>query len=98
MRLDDPGISAGLSRESQWKHRLGANMREVIPQNIMDAIQDLPDGLQQQVLDYLQSLEHSAPPGASGPSWRPFAGTNPRDDLQAMRAATWLGCEQVDDN
>ena len=42
-------------------------MSEVIPQNILNAIQDLPDGLQQQVLEFLQSLDQSAPPDGSRP-------------------------------
>jgi hypothetical protein len=41
-------------------------MRDVIPQNIKDALQDLPDGLQQQVFEYLESLEPSAPPSLRG--------------------------------
>ena len=44
-------------------------MRDVIPQNIKDALQDLPEGLQQQVLEYLQSLDHAPQPAARGRGW-----------------------------
>ena len=71
-------------------------MRDAIPQNILNALQDLPDGLQQQVLEYLQSLEHSTQPGDSGQSWPGRAGARPADDSRSRRAAIDLDCGQVD--
>ncbi len=57
-------------------------MRDAIPQNILNAIQDLPDSLQQQVLEYLQSLEQPAPSGDPG-----RASPLPAADGRASRVA-----------
>jgi hypothetical protein len=67
-------------------------MRNVIPQNIKDALQDLPDGLQQQVLEYLQSLELSPQPAAPRRGGPRFTGVIPADDMPARRTADeWDG-------
>ena len=57
-------------------------MRDAIPQNILNAIQDLPDSLQQQVMDYLQSLEQSAPLSGARP-----VGPRPADERRSPHIA-----------
>jgi len=55
-----------MSGASQRPYYLGAYMRDDIPQNIKDALQDLPAGLQRQVFDYLESLDLAAQPAPRG--------------------------------
>ena len=73
-------------------------MSDFILRQIMENTRDLPDDLQQQVLEYVHSLANSLQPGVKGQDLLRFGGTITGDDLQAMRQAIELGCEQVDVN
>jgi len=73
-------------------------MSDIILRRILDDTRGLPDDLQQQVLEYVQSLAHPQQPGVTGQDLLRFAGSIAAEDLQAMRQAIELGCEQVDVN
>ena len=73
-------------------------MSDVTLRKVIEDMRDLPDELQQQVLQFVQSLANSVQPGVTGRSLLRFAGTIPADDLQIMRLAIEAGSEQVDVN
>ena len=73
-------------------------MSDVILRQIMENTRDLPDDLQQQVLEYVHSLVRPPQPGGRGQDLLGFAGAIPADDLEVMQRAIELGCEQVDVN
>jgi len=73
-------------------------MSDSILRKVMEDMKDLPDELQEQVLEFVESLTTSVQHGVIGRNLLRFAGTIPAADLQAMRQAIELGCEQVDVN
>jgi hypothetical protein len=73
-------------------------MSDIILRKIMEDTRALPDDLQERVLEYVHTLAHPQLTGVSGKELLRFAGAIPPGDLQAMRHAIELGCEQVDVN
>jgi hypothetical protein len=65
---------------------------------VVEQMETLPDDLQQQVLEYVQTLKASGQSGVPGRRLLRFAGFIPSDDLQEMKQAIATGCEQVDLN
>ena len=70
-------------------------MSDIILRKIMKNTRDLPDDLQQRVLEYVNSLTQPLQLGVTGQDLLHFSGAISDDDLQAMRRAIELGCEQV---
>ncbi len=73
-------------------------MSNSIITKVVEQLETLPATLQQQVLEFIQTLKASTPPGVPGRQLLRFAGAIPADDLQLMRQAIEEGCEQVDMN
>jgi hypothetical protein len=71
-------------------------MSDAVITQIVQQTENLPDDLQQQVLDYVKKLAASVQRGVPGEHLLRFAGMIPADDLRAMRQAIEDGCEQVD--
>ncbi len=65
---------------------------------VVEHMKSLPDDLQRQVLEFVQTLKSSPPPGVAGKQLLPFAGAISPEDLQVMRQAIADGCEQIDLN
>lgn len=63
---------------------------------IVAQLDQLPDDLQQRVLDFAKALASSQPKGVPGKQLLDFAGVIEKDDLEAMTQAIKAGCEQVD--
>jgi hypothetical protein len=61
-------------------------------------LEDLPNHLQQDLLEYVRELRSAKPRGVLGRELLQFAGTITKDDAEAMRKAIEAGCEQVDAN
>lgn len=64
----------------------------------MQELEDLPNHLQQDLLEYVRELRSAKPRGVLGRELLQFAGTITKDDAEAMRKAIEAGCEQVDAN
>jgi hypothetical protein len=56
----------------------------------------MPQHLQQQVLEFTQSLVTAEVRGTPGQQLLCFAGSIPSEDLQLMRGAIKRDCEQID--
>ncbi len=65
---------------------------------IVQELENLPNDLQQDVLEYVRELRSARPRGVPGRELLQFAGTITKDDAEAMRKAIEAGCEQVDAN
>lgn len=65
---------------------------------VVQQMENLPDNLQQQVLDFIEKLTISAQRGVPGKRLLQFAGIIPPDDLKLMSQAIEQDCEQVDLN
>jgi predicted transcriptional regulator len=63
---------------------------------VVAQLKDMPENLQQQVLEYARALASSKIQGVPGQQLLRFAGVIPTDDIQLMRAAIEQDCEQVD--
>lgn len=61
-------------------------------------MEQLPDNLQQEVLEFVRKLKTSVPQGASGKSLLRFVGAIPLADLEEMKQAIESDCERVDLN
>jgi hypothetical protein len=75
-----------------------AEMNNSIIDKVVEQLTTLPDDLQRQVLEYVQTLRASVRQGVPGRQLVQFAGTIPLDDLHLMRQAIEIGCEQVNLN
>lgn len=73
-------------------------MSNSIITKVVEQLETLPATLQQQVLEFIQTLKASTPLGVPGRQLLRFAGAIPADDLQLMHQAIEEGCEQVDMN
>jgi hypothetical protein len=65
---------------------------------VVEQMETLPANLQQQVLEFVEALKASTQRGIPGSQLLRFAGFIPSDDLQRMKQAIAIGCEQVDLN
>ena len=63
---------------------------------VVEQLKDMPENLQQQVLEYARALVGSKIQGVPGQQLLRFAGAIPADDIQLMCEAIEQGCEQVD--
>jgi hypothetical protein len=63
---------------------------------VVEQLKIMPEHLQWQVLEYVQSLVKAKVRGTPGQQLLRFAGAIPSDDLQLMREAIEQDCEQVD--
>jgi hypothetical protein len=70
-------------------------MNKTISQ-VVQQLEVLPSNLQEQVLNFVQSLSHTVPVGVPGKTLLQFAGFFPADDLQLMQNAIEEDCAQVD--
>jgi hypothetical protein len=71
-------------------------MSNSIIDKVVEHLATLPDSLQRQVLEFVQTLKASIRQGVPGRELLQFAGAIPLDDLQLMRQAIEAGCEQVE--
>lgn len=62
---------------------------------VVEELETLPDNLQQQVLEYVQTLKVSIQPGVPGRQLLRFAGFIPSDDLQEMKQAIATGVNRL---
>jgi hypothetical protein len=74
------------------------NMSNTLITQVVEHMKTLPDNLQKQVLEFVQTLEASVPRGVAGQELLRFAGLISPEDLQLMQQAIEDGCEQVDVN
>ncbi len=73
-------------------------MNNTIVSTVVEQLAMLPDDLQRQVLEFVQTLKVSVRRGVSGKQLLRFAGFIPLDDLHLMRQAIDTGFGQVDLN
>ena len=64
-------------------------------QEIVQRLENLPPGQQQEVLDFTMELSGELPEGTSIKEFIKFAGTIPLKDLEEMKQAIEEDCEQV---
>lgn len=65
---------------------------------VVAELENLPENLQRQVLEFVQKLKASTMHGVSGTRLLSFAGTIPSGDLELMRQAIETDCEWVEPN
>ncbi|XHX81180.1 MAG: hypothetical protein RBJ76_14930 [Stenomitos frigidus ULC029] len=63
---------------------------------VVEQLKVMPQPLQRQVLEFVQSLVKAEVQGTPGQQLLRFAGSIPSDDLQLMREAIEQDCERVD--
>jgi hypothetical protein len=71
-------------------------MNGSIVSKVIDQMQELPEKLQRQVLDYVQSLKTTNELDLHGKQILEFAGSISREDLDAMEQAVNAECESID--
>lgn len=71
-------------------------MNTRVIEKVVEQLQSLPYDLQRQVLEFTRVLALSVPRGTAGKQLLQFAGAIPRGDVELIREAIELGCEQVD--
>lgn len=69
-----------------------------IIEKVIEQMKNLPQELQWRVLEFTRALAVSTPQGIAGFQLLQFAGSIPRDDVNAMKETIEQGCEQVDGN
>ena len=69
-----------------------------IKEEIIGRLERLPAGMQQRVLDFMDTLLPSLPRGMPINELQRFAGLLEPEDANEMRAAIEEGCEQVNPN
>jgi len=73
-------------------------MSESIIVQVVEQLENLPDKLQHQVLEFARSLQISPSRGVHGSQLVQFAGLISPDDLNLIERSIESGCEQVDLN
>ncbi len=73
-------------------------MSNSVISKVVEQMEMLPSDLQQIVLEFVQSLQAYPLRGTPGKQLLQFAGFIPVDELDLMRGAIVVGCEQVDLN
>lgn len=73
-------------------------MSNAIISAVTEQMEQLPDNLQHQVLEFVRKLKSAVPQGIPGKNLLRFAGVIPLDDLEAMKQAIEDDCERVDLN
>lgn len=71
-------------------------MSDTILDQVIENVSQLPEELQQKVLEFAQSLAESRPRGVAGQQLLRFANMIPADDLLSMQSTIESGCERVD--
>jgi hypothetical protein len=69
-----------------------------IKQEVLQAMDQLPEERQHQVLIFARSLSPSLPAGVSGRQLLRFAGMITTEEAQALSQAVEEGCERIDSN
>ncbi len=64
-------------------------------QKIVQRLENLSPGQQQEILDFTMELSGELPEGTSIKEFLKFAGTIPLEDLEEMKQAIEEDCEQV---
>jgi len=67
-----------------------------LKQEVLQALDQLPENSQRQVLHFAKSLANSGPVGVSGKELLPFAGILTEQEAQSLLQVVEEGCEQVD--
>ena len=63
---------------------------------IFEQVKVLPDDMQYQVLTFVRTLKSLAKQGVAGKKLVEFSGSIPAQEVDDIRQAIELGCEQVD--
>lgn len=71
-------------------------MNVSIIDEVTEQLRAMPQHLQRQVLEFVQSLVKSQVRGTPGRQLLQFSGSIPSEDLQLMHEAIEQDCEQVD--
>ena len=71
-------------------------MSDLIKTRIADQLDELPEHLQVQVLEFVQALRAVSRQGVPGRRLLQFAGSIPADELDRMRRAIDDDCERID--
>lgn len=71
-------------------------MSDTLIDQVVKQLRTMPDDLQQEVLLYTRQLKKVKQVGVPGKELVQFAGTFESDDLEIMRQAVDVDCEQVD--
>jgi len=71
-------------------------MTNLIVNQVVERMNQLPVKLQRQVLSYVEALNRPGKRGVAGKKLLKFSGLIPPDDLLAMKKAIEADCEQVD--
>lgn len=74
---------------------MSAKMSGTVKTEVIEQLENLPEHLQQQVLEFVQTLQTSVQRGVPGKQMLQFAGAIPLDDLGLMRQAVEDACEQA---
>jgi hypothetical protein len=73
-------------------------MSDTIISEVVKQLRTMPDNLQQEVLYFTRKLKVSTQVGIPGKNLLQFAGAISPEDLEIMRQAVEVDCEQVDLN
>ncbi len=73
-------------------------MKESVIPTVIEQLLVLPDDLQKQVLEFVQTLRATLQCGMPGKQLLQFAGMIPVDDLRCMQQAIEADCRQVNEN
>ena len=76
----------------------GTEMSSIIKIKVIKQLETLPENLQREVLAFVEALQKVVRRGVPGRQLLEFAGAIPLDDVELMRQAIEVGCEQVDLN
>jgi hypothetical protein len=73
-------------------------MKDTIISQVIEQLQELPDNLQRQVLDFIQRLKATADKEMKGVQLIQFAVAISQEDLEIMQQAIDKDCEKIDVN
>lgn len=73
-------------------------MSYTIVEKVVEQMKELPQDMQQQVLEFTRSLALSSSRSVTGRELVRFAGSITEKDAAEIRAAIEQGCEQVDED
>jgi mRNA-degrading endonuclease RelE of RelBE toxin-antitoxin system len=73
-------------------------MGESIINQVIEQLQELPENLQRQVLNYVETLKTSPEQESQGKQLLQFRRAIPTDDIKRMQQAIDQECENIDAN
>lgn len=73
-------------------------MKNSVVSQVIEQLQELPDNLQRQVLDFIQKLKAASDKEMKGVQLIQFSGAISLKDLEVMQRAIDKECEKIDVN